>query len=91
MANRTVPPTDSATGRHRREMTSTRATAASLLGNTSGIPLQLPVRVVHRPRCVECQSLSTWTMPSVAPFTSRPMLSRFCDDCGRVSSAYTDR
>ncbi|WP_329614999.1 hypothetical protein OG244_19355 [Streptomyces brevispora] len=72
-------------------MTSTRETAAHLLGNTSGIPLLLPLAIVQRPRCAECQSLETWTTPTAAPFTGRPMLSRMCDRCGRCSSAYTDK
>lgn len=58
----------------------------SLLG-TSGIPLLLPLAVARKPRCVECGSLRTWSMPGVAPFTGDPMLHRFCDDCGRCTSA----
>lgn len=72
-------------------MTPTRETAASLLGNPSGIPLLLTLAVARRPRCVECGSLNTWTLPTAAPFTYRPMLNRLCDDCGRVTGAYTDK
>lgn len=68
-----------------------REKAASLLGNTSGIPLLLDLAAVRRPRCIDCGSLNTWTLPTVAPFTYRPMLNRLCDDCGRVTGAYTDK
>ncbi|MFI1014356.1 hypothetical protein [Streptomyces sp. NPDC020965] len=60
------------------------------LFNTSGIPTHLTMTQVNQPNCVECGSLATWVLDSTAPFSDRPMRSRHCDDCGRVTAAYSE-
>ena len=60
------------------------------LFGSSGIPILLGTEVVSHPACVECGSRETWTLPNTDPFSLRPMINRVCDNCGRVTAAYSD-
>lgn len=58
------------------------------LFNTSGIPILLGMAAVNRRFCVECGSPSTYTLDTIDPFKLKPMRSRICDSCGRVTAGY---
>lgn len=52
------------------------------------LPLMLTMDHVNQRHCLECESRATYVLDSVGPINNRPMKSRICDDCGRVTSAY---